>query len=292
MAARPPLRVSVPEPEQERPRFQKLGLIALLCFAVGLIWPGLVGMGLVQRPPGTPVKSEPPEPPQSEPEPEPGAPPRSPSAASPERAVARVEPSPLGAESTRLEDVVIVSCRDASGQAVSDCDVPDVTAALAAPIAKLASCEGAAGATGVLSLGLQLDFVRGRVVKVKAGRSTTLSRDMTAALLACAEEVMVGTRLGDAKHSHPTYWAYYMVRFVPPGSAADAAPEVVQASGRGTIGWQTAVVREEPARQGKIIARLLYGTRVEVSGRAGDWYRVIFDAKGNTGWVHRKALGL
>jgi hypothetical protein len=291
MAARPPLKVSVPEPERERPRFAKLGLIALVCFAIGLIWPELVGMGFVQRPPGTAPKTEP-ETPSPGPQPDPGAPPRDPSPGTPERAVARVEPSVLAAESTRLEDVVVVSCRDAGGQALSDCDVPDVTAALAAPIAKLASCDGAAGATGVLSLGLELDFARGRVAKVKAGRSTTLSRDMTAALLACAEDVMVGTRLGDAKHAHPTYWAYYMVRFVPPGSADDAEPEVVQASGRGTIGWQTAVVREDPTRQGKIVARLLYGTRVEVSGRAGDWYRVIFDSKGNTGWVHRKALGL
>jgi hypothetical protein len=289
MAARQPLKVSVPEPEQERPRFGRLGLIALICFGIGLIWPGLVGMGLVQRPPGT-SKADPPEPPP--PEPEPSAPSGDPAPGAAERAVARVEPSALGAETTRLEDVVVVSCRDASGQSVSDCDVPDVTASLAAPIAKLAGCDGAAGATGVLSLGLELDFVRGRVVKVKAGRSTTLSRDMTAALLACAEDVMVGTRLGDAKHSHPTYWAYYMVRFVPPGSSHDGALEVVEASGQGTIGWQTAVVRGEPSRQGKIIARLLYGTRVEVSGRAGDWYRVIFDAKGNAGWVHRKAIGL
>ena len=289
MAARPPLQVAVPEAETDRPRFGRLALIALGCFAMGLVWPGLVGVALVQRPPGTMKSPEHETPPPSEPDP---SAPREEASGTPARAALHVEPSSMGRETTRIDGVVIVSCRSAVGQSSTDCDTPKLTATLAAPIAKLASCDAAQGAVGVLSLGLELDFARSQVTRVKAGRSTTLPNDQAAKLVACAERGLVGTRIDGVEHAHSSYWAYYMVRFVPPGSGEDTGPEVIEASGQGTIGWQTAVVREEPSRQANIVARLLYGTRVDVSGRAGDWYRVNLDTKGSSGWVHRKALGL
>jgi SH3-like domain-containing protein len=37
---------------------------------------------------------------------------------------------------------------------------------------------------------------------------------------------------------------------------------------------------------------VLSGTRVSVSGRNGDWYRIKYDAKGGEGWVFRTAIGM
>jgi SH3-like domain-containing protein len=39
-------------------------------------------------------------------------------------------------------------------------------------------------------------------------------------------------------------------------------------------------------------ARLLYGTKVFVTGRQGDWYRIRYDAHGREGWVHKNALAM
>jgi hypothetical protein len=41
-----------------------------------------------------------------------------------------------------------------------------------------------------------------------------------------------------------------------------------------------------------VVARVLSGTRVSVTGRQGDWYRVKYDGKGAEGWVFRTAIGM
>jgi len=77
------------------------------------------------------------------------------------------------------------------------------------------------------------------------------------------------------------------------GVEGEAAPaEVTPASGTATVTWNTALVRLTPDREGKTIARVLQGTRVGVTGRSGDWYRVKYDAKGSQGWVFRTAIGM
>jgi hypothetical protein len=75
-------------------------------------------------------------------------------------------------------------------------------------------------------------------------------------------------------------------------SAGDAANELVVMRGQATIGWKAAVVRKGPSGQAETVERVLYGTRVSVTGRQGEWYRVKYGRKGQSGWVHRKALGL
>ncbi|HWO14073.1 MAG TPA: SH3 domain-containing protein, partial [Polyangiaceae bacterium] len=145
----------------------------------------------------------------------------------------------------------------------------------------------------LLSLGMYLDFSRGHIAKVKAGQSTTLSKEQTAKLVGCAEENVVGTALDGVAHEQARYWVYYVVRLLPAGSPVGSPPaaEVVSASGQATVGWQTAIVREGPSSQAHVAARLAHGTRVSVTGRAGDWYRIARSGK-VMGWVHREALGL
>lgn len=83
----------------------------------------------------------------------------------------------------------------------------------------------------------------------------------------------------------------------PAASPRPSAPErsddeLVVMSGQATIGWKAAVVRKGPSNQAETVERIAYGTRVNVTGRQGDWYRVKYGRKGQPGWVHRKALGL
>jgi hypothetical protein len=51
------------------------------------------------------------------------------------------------------------------------------------------------------------------------------------------------------------------------------------------------MLRSEP-KEGDVVARILRGTRVVVTGRQGDWYKVRYDAKGNEAWVFKAAIGL
>lgn len=296
MPARPRVNVSVPAPDAERPRLGRLGIAVVICFLLGLTWPLLSGLTFVQRPPGsTPAAKPEDEPPplDIEPEPSPRPPPGSPSESA-VRAAAALKPAVTSQETVRIEDRVVGTCSD-EGKAVSSCDTPSLEGVIEEPIERLADCDAAEGASGVLSLGLWLDFEKGHVTQVKAGQSTTFSKAKADALLTCAKDHVVGTPLDRVAHKYAAYWLYYLVRFLPPGSPMDLAASppadvVVSASGRGTIGWKTAIVRQGPSRQAKIEGRLLYGTRVNVTGRVGEWYRI--EHGGSTGWVHGDAIGM
>jgi hypothetical protein len=264
-----------------------------VCFILGVVWPSLAGLKFVQRPPGSaPAKVEELEPTPNETDPEPSPAPSSDNAL---RAAAHLKPALTTLESVRLEESIVASCRDSERRAVAACDRPNLVGRIEEPVAKLARCDAAEGVSGMLSLGLELDFERGHVTRVKAGQSTTLSRAKTALLVACAEDVVVGTPLANVAHEHAAYWVYYKIRFLPPGSpmtsTGDASAELIEASGQATVGWKTAIVRDGPSRQAKIAAKLLYGTRIEVTGRMGDWYRVSYDGN-SVGWLHRKAIGM
>jgi len=58
------------------------------------------------------------------------------------------------------------------------------------------------------------------------------------------------------------------------------------------VSWETALVHATPEKDGKVVARVLSGTRVAVTGRSGDWYRIKYDARGREGWVFRTAVGM
>lgn len=73
---------------------------------------------------------------------------------------------------------------------------------------------------------------------------------------------------------------------------ADSNDRIVVTSGQATIVWKAAVVRESPSARAETLDRLLRGSRIAVTGRKGDWYRVKYGRPARTGWVHHKALGL
>jgi hypothetical protein len=311
-------RVPAARTDAEPSRVGRLALIVLCCFGVGLAWPLFAGLDFVQRPPGSvPVKSEDndPPPPDGEPDSKPSETPKPvPGVVTPAadvvRAAAHLAPLPpldpgvanerrevsANPSVVRSEGSVVSSCRDGRRTLQSgSCDNPALEGSFAAAFANLGRCGMSRSTAGVLSLGLDVDFKRGRVTGVRAGQSTTLPRDAANALLACAKKKLLDAGLERVQHNHEAYSVYFQLRVAPPGSTLRSAPApsaTVTASGQATVASSLAVVRDGASLDARMLQRLQYGARVSVTGRRGDWYRINYDGHGATGWVHRKALGL
>lgn len=298
--ARHGLKVEVPEPGADRPELGRVGVIAGVGFAIGIAWPWLAGVRLVPSPPTDEIA-----------EAAPSASGASPSAsADPAASALSSAPGASGVpapeapvrtheETVKVSDMKITACRDAGKKKLKECDRVGFDGVARPHLVALAGCAAAGGASETLSLGFELDFDKKSVSDVFAGKSTTFSKDKAHALVECAKKEFESVRLDGVDHEHASYTAYSFIEFVPPGTVtapaagagADAVGETTEASGLATIGWDVAVVRDQP-EDGKILTRLRYGTRVAVTAHRGKWYEVKYDAKGAKGWVHRNALGL
>lgn len=281
------LKVEVPKPEQERAEFGKVGIIAAVGFAIGIAWPWLAGVRLV------------PSPPSDEGDPAPAASVAASASAgsaassmpAPESSAA--PPSRTADETVKIGEGQVVGCREGKKK-LKDCDRVAFDAIAKPKLSTLATCTAGKGKNLILSIGFELDFEEKRVADVFAGKSTTFSKEETHELLECAKKEFDGVRLDGIDHEHPRYTVFYFVQFVPPGTILDAAQleqQTAEASGLATVQWDVAVVRDQP-EDGKIVARLRYGTRAVVTARRGKWYQIKYDAKGSLGWVHQNAIGL
>lgn len=272
-------------PRDESVRLGRVGVIALVGFAIGILWPRLAGMQLV---PAAPVQTE------GKPGPEASSAPAA-SASPAKEEGSKVKKNPLDpADRVTVAEVQVTSCRDAENQSQKNCDEIEWDSVATPRLKALAGCEGGQQATGVLSLGVDLDFSTGKVDNLRAGKSTDLDSGIAKQLLACAETEFATASLKGVKHQHEQYTIFFKVEFAPEAQEAEAGSgdeDVVEASGRATVGWQVALIRKEP-QKGEVVARILSGTNVVVTGRKGDWYRVKYDGKGNEGWVYRSAIGL
>lgn len=281
------LKVEVPKPEQDRAEFGKVGIIAAVGFAIGIAWPWFAGVRLV------------PSPPNDEGDPTPAA--SAAASASPSAAASSVPapegsappPSRTAGETVKVGEGQITGCRDGKKK-LKDCDRVAFDAVAQSKLSSLATCEAGKGKNLILSIGFELDFEEKRVSDVFAGKSTTFSKDDTQTLLECAKKEFDGVRLDGIEHEHSRYSVFYFVQFVPPGTVLDASQleqQTAEASGLATVQWDVAVVRDQP-EDGKIVARLRYGTRAVVTARRGKWYQIKYDTKGALGWVHQNAIGL
>ncbi len=292
MALRP-VKVENPAPETDSPKLVQVGVIAAVCFAIGALWPTLSGLRLV---PEVPTQNEdkpkaaprdahdPAEPPAT------GAVPVSGLAVNEEGNVAA---NAAGGPVATVSKELIVNCHDEQDRKLSQCDKPAFEAIAKERLQGLTTCEPAKGATGTLSIGFDLDFSKEKITRVLKGKSTTFSDEVAEALVACAKREFLTATLRGVEHTHAKYLVFYMVELAAPSlsetPSADTA--VVQASGTATIIWNSARIRSAPD-DGEVVSRILYGTRVVVTGRQEDWYRVRYDAKGNEGWVHKNALAM
>lgn len=253
-----------------------MGVVAALGFAIGVVWPRLVGWSLVPEPPTTErsvtleEEDAPTEP--SAPEPE----------------VIELQPE----DRLAIGPPKITSCVDSEGKKTSSCDSPAVDDMLHPHLLSLLGCPAAAGVFGNLSLGVRIDFEKKKVHGVTSGRSTDLPSSVTEELLRCAEKEFAAASRFNSPHNYSSYQVYYSLTFKTPEAAAEEKTAVTLASGQATVQWRTALIRKEAHQEAEVQARLLSGARVLVTGRMGDWFRVKYDARGREGWVHGNAIGL
>lgn len=275
-------KVSIPE--REGVQLVHVAAIAAIGFVVGVLWPKLAGVSLV---PAVPVDGPP------------AALSGSPSeeAAGPESSATKAAPVPEAAPSepqgphVDVGDMEVTSCHDAVGKELKTCGGLEVDAIIKPRLRALAACPGAATAEGKLSVGLELNLAKGKVTGLKSGQSTDLPGAVAKELLACAKQEFDKVSLAKVKGDHDRYTVFYLAEFNAQ-KAAGAEADVVAASGQATVRWNAALIRKEPETKSEVRTRLLSGTRVVVTGRKGEWYRVKYDAKGREGWVHGAAIGM
>jgi hypothetical protein len=285
-------KVDVPSPGTEPLRLGRVGVIAVVAFGIGVAWPHLAGVRLVPRLPDERTASSAEL--TGSPEEAPGAQAQASAAilkaAPPDKPIAaKIQPPVIG-------EPQIAGCKGKGNRRIApeECDAIDFDRVARERLQGLEHCDGWGTLTGVLSVGFELDFETERVTKITSGKSTTLDETGSSLLLDCYRKSFANLALVGIPHRHQEYSVYYRVELK--GAAVEASgsepPPVTPASGRATVNWEVALVRATPTRDGEVLARVLSGTRVVVTGRSGDWYRVKFDAKGSEGWVFRASIGL
>jgi hypothetical protein len=298
---RQPLKIEVPDQKQETLRFGRVGLIVTAGFAIGILWPRVAGFKLVPSVPSQPADS-------SGSADLTGAPgdPKSGAAPAGSAAAAEVEPPPAAAppntDRLQISEPQFVLCKAKGKKKKDDCDHIDFDRLARPHIQALAECQGAERMEGTLSLGFDLDFESQTVKAIKNGKSTSLAQPDVETLMACEKKEFSNVSLVGISHQNQSYSVFYKVDFPKPGvaaqpaadaAAAEPAPgDVTEATGHATVAWDVALVRSSASRDGAVIARVLQGTRISVTGRRGDWYRIKYDVKGNVGWVYRTAIGM
>lgn len=295
IVAQRPINVSSPAPETDQPKLAQVAVIAGVFFLIGALWPTLSGLRLVPSVPSSQGDDKAEAAPRA---------PRSPtelptSGGVPVSGIALNEASELpptapGEYTAVITKELIVSCHDDKDRKLSECDKPGFETLAKDRLRALGNCEATKGVAGTLSIGFDLDFTKEKITRVLKGKSTTFSDEAADALVACAKQEFMSAMLRGVEHTHSKYLVFYMLELK--AAAADSDPsqaqtQVIPATGNATIVWNSARIRSEPDN-GKVVARILYGTRVVVTGRQEDWYRVKYDAKGNEGWVHKNALAL
>lgn len=252
-------------------------IIAGVGFLIGVVWPRLAGVSLV---PEAPIEEDN------------GVGQETASTTSPVASAAPAEIIELLPEDRlNIGPVKVTSCSKGSEKS-NKCDAIEIDDLVHPHLIALLGCPAAEGMFGTLSLGFKLDFVQGKVGNVESGRSTDLPASSAKELLRCAERELGAVSLNALPHQFDTYQVFYVLEFKTPEAAAQDKTSVTPASGKATVQWRTGLIREEPERDGKVVARLLTGAVVVVTGRTGEWYRVKYDDKGREGWVHGAAIGL
>ena len=281
-------------------RLGRVGVIAVVGFGIGIAWPRLAGVRLVPELPQAVASSNPdlsgaPDEPATAAKTASAAPATAPAPSPPP------DPVAPGFQPPVVGEAQITSCRDAGGGKIASCDAVDFDRVARARLSSLDECEGARKISGTLSLGFELDFTTERVTRVTSGKASTVEESALSTLLGCYRESFSKLSLAGIPHEHQRYTIFYRIELKATGEEPSEAPAassssppvaITPASGVATVSWDTALVRAAPDRDGKVVARLLSGTRVGVTGRSGDWYRVKYDARGREGWVFRTSIGM
>lgn len=335
-----PLAVDVPAPDRDKPGWVKVGVIAAVGFIIGIAWPRLMGVRLGPAAPGESAAAAASASASAQGGRAPDAPPASVVAKGPAAANAATPAAPAsagaattaepasgvaasaGAPNISIQKGSVLSCKTSDGDTKKgkECgSVPGIDRLVQPRVRKLASCQGAQGQSGKLSLVVTADFAANKL-SYDIGKSSTLSN--TDALSSCLKSAFDGTSTKDARHEHPRYTVAYSAIFAPSAgdddklaskkgdkdrsekSAKEAPDEKEEtsakaekaatpalASGEAQVAWEVALVRDTP-KTGGLVARLPRGSKVKVGAAKDGWFQVKFgEGYAHEGWVYRGAIG-
>jgi hypothetical protein len=317
MKVESPLRVQVPSHGDDRPSWVRVGVIAVVGFAIGVGWPRLVGARIGPSLPSDATSS-----PSAARADSPSAPtqPAVPASVAPKNtplAPTTLPPAPVASASPPAVTVnhgVLLTCRDEDGQTlkgVTACGGLAGFDAIVQPrLRKLGTCPAATSSTsGKLSVVFNLDFASHRVA-ADVGKSSTVADNEGFAT--CVKGAFQGVSLGALDHQNPRYTIAYSVVFAPTdhGAAPSAAPsgpadgvpvatvterpttaKAALDEGSAEVAWDVAIVRDAP-HTGAALARLPRGTRVRIESNQDGWYKIAFTSPSQgEGWVYRGAIG-
>ena len=236
MSSRNSVAVQIPPQGSDRPSWVKVGVIAVVGFAVGVAWPRLAGIRPGPSAPGeasaataaaTRANDLPPasaaapivNSPSLAPQPAPVAPGVSGvSNAGPTASASSGSPAVL------VTRGAVISCKTAEGETLkgSACGAVPMFDAIAQPRLKhLAQCQGAAGASGKLAVVFSLDFARSKT-NFSFGKSSTV--DNKDSLDQCLRMAMDKVSISAVDHEQSLYAVFYSVTFTPRDSASTPAP--------------------------------------------------------------------
>ncbi len=293
-----PLRVSIPKPEEDKSLTPKVGLIAAIGFAVGVIWPRLVGFHVGPNPPDSESKV---------------AAVREVEAPSASASAGRAPDAPSAdvAEAPKVsnKEIVVVgagditSCVNKKGDRMGDCGPLVMDKVVEPKLKAVGDCAFGIGLEGDIDLALNLNFEKSTIDVLEGKKKSPWPVMTTRGLLKCAADELKGLELDKISHTHPRYTVDYRLTFYPPGKGPDDAakpgdsadpngagdkPPEDAALGRATVVYEKGLLRESP-KDGKIVARLAQGTRVKLQKQDKDWYFVTSGS--SKGWIHRQAIG-
>lgn len=290
MSPRP--AVHIPAPEADRPSWLRVGLVALVGFAVGVAWPRIAGVRLGPAAPAEAVSAV--------------AAQRAAEAASVAAANAAAAPPPpppsaapaAPTVSVAIRRGAVLSCRDEGGDSMKgrECGgLAGLDSLVRARLERLEQAPAAATNPGKLDVVLGLDFKNNRV-SVSSGRSSTVKDPQSLKAFVAGE--MKGMSLKSVDHDHDRYSVLYVLHITTGDAGAPAATASASSAaapslppGEAAVAWDTAIVRDAP-HTGAIVARLPRGTKVKLGPSHGGWYTVEYGAGfASQGFVYRGAIG-
>ncbi len=292
MAARP--TVQIPAPAADRPSWLRVGVIALIGFAIGVAWPKIAGVRLGPTAPAEALSAV-------------AAASRAAEAAS-VAAIASVTPPPSAMTSAAPTQVTItvgrgaiLSCKAEDGEALKgkDCGgLAGLDPLVQTRLKRLAQAPATSDNPGKLNVVLGLDFANNRI-SVESGKSSTV-KDVDSLKAFVAGEVK-SMSLKSVDHTNARYSVLYVVNIqsgseptptsTTAGTPGTGTPGTSLPEGTAAVAWETAVVRDAP-HTGTIIGHLPRGTKVQLGASEGGWYKIKFGPTfASEGYVYRGAIG-
>ena len=291
MAKKRSLQVKTPGPEGKKPAWISVGIFAAVGLVIGVAWPSLAGIRIGPDVPGAKAPAT------AAPKTAPTAAPSVAPTSIPLAKTAKPVEKTLDKQTVVVEGGRIARCYKGRKKlkTAEECGVLKVDKTFATRLSNLASCPSALGFAGEMELGFDIKFDQ-KEIDVVRGEKSDMPATTVRGILACTADYIRDVNPDKIPHKYSRYRVFYKIKFYPPGTALprkgtdeSASDESDNDRGLAAVTWDTALIRDEP-QTGKIIARLVRGTRVKILSRRKDWYRVKLRHK--EGWVYRGALGL